>query len=140
MSKIGDILGGYDDVFAEWFEDDLLVTNYEVQESPPDHDQWDDPNEKQVTTDSPIAVSGQIDPVSALSEAEPWSRDIDADVVIFVDEGTTISDGDQPEMPYPSDVEAVGSFKTYRITQITKEGNGVLRCFATSIPYRGDEP
>lgn len=139
MSKIGEQLDSFDVDFDEWFEDDLLVTNYEVRDSPTGPDEWDDPNEKQPTVESPIQVRGQVDPIGAVSDSEPWARDIDADVVIFVDDDTTISDGERPNMPYPSDVDIVGRFRRYRVVQITNEGNGLFRCLATSVPYRGEQ-
>lgn len=139
MSRLGEELDEFDEFFADWFEDQLLITNYEHLESPTEHDQWDDPNEMQVTDDSPISVTGQIDPIGAVADSEPWARDIDADVVVFVDDDTTISDGEQPGMPYPSDVKQVGDHRMYRVVHIIDEGNGLLRCLATSMPYRGEQ-
>lgn len=138
MSKIGAQLDGLDSEFMEFFGDELLITNYEYQEKATAPDEWDDPTEKQETADSPISVVGQIDPVSADAENQPWARDIDADVVIYVDDDTTISDGEVTDMPYPSDVEDPATLRTYRVTYVFDEGNGVLRCLATSMPRRSE--
>lgn len=137
-SKIGRELAALDDLYAEWFEERILVTNYNDAKNVDGHDQWDDPNEKQPTADSPIEHSGQVDPISAIVNAEPWARDIDADVVIFVKDDVAISDGDELNLPYQSDVEIPARNERYRVTKTTNEGNGLLLCFATSLPYRGD--
>ncbi len=101
-------------------------------------DEWDDPTEKQETSASPIETIGQVELVSTVGESEPWARDIDADVVIYVDSDVTISDGEQTGLPYPSDVEVTSTFQTYRVSSIFDEGNGILRCLATNMPRRED--
>ena len=133
MSKIGNALSELDAAFDEHFEDDLLVTNYEAVEKTTGSDEWDDPTEKQATADSPLSVRGQVDPASSVADAQPWLRDVDVDVIIYVDDDVTISDGTVDGLPYPSDVEIPSHWKTFRVTSIEPEGNGVLRCLATSV-------
>lgn len=134
MSRIGDLLEGKDDVFGEWFLDELRITNYARAESVPGSREWDSPDEKQQTPDSPITVRGQVDPLSAVSDSEPWARDIDADVVIFLADEVTISDGEEAGLPYQSDVYAPTHEETYRVTHLFREGNGLIRCLASSLP------
>lgn len=138
MSKIGDTIDQFDNVFDEFFEDDLLITNYEAVDVATGPGEFDDPSEKQATAASPISVRGQVDPASTLVNSQPWIRNVDIDVVIFVDDDVTISDGTVDGLPYSSDVELPDHWKTFRITSIEPEGNGLQRCFATSTPRRGD--
>ena len=138
MSKIGDAIDEFDSEFDDLFEDDLLITNYEAVEVETGPDEWDSPEEKQETTDSPISVRGQVDPASTLVDSQPWIRDVDVDVVIFVDDDVTISDGTVDGLPYSSDVELVDHWKTFRVSAIEPEGNGLQRCLATATPRRGE--
>lgn len=138
MSKIGDTIAQLDGEFDEWFQEDLVITNYEAADTTTAPDEFDDPTEKQPTADSPIGARGQVDPVTSMVEAEAWGRDIDVDVILFVDDEVTISDGTVDGLPYPSDVELPDRHRTYRVTWVEDEGNGLKQCFATSVPERGD--
>lgn len=138
MSKIGAELDTFDAEFDEFLEDDLLVTNYEKVSTTTGPGEFDDPSEKQATAASPISARGQVDPASTIAAGQPWLRNVDVDVVIYVDDDLTISDGSVDGLPYPSDVELPDHWKTYRITTIEPEGNGLKRCLATSTPRRGD--
>lgn len=134
MSNIGDQIQAFDAQFDEFFGDDLAITNYEAVDTTTAPDEFDDPTEKQPTGDSPLTVRGQIDPASLDNTGEPWLRNVDIDVVIYVDEDVPLSDGTVDALPYPSEVTATATGETYRVSRLEPEGNGLLRALATTTP------
>lgn len=132
MARLDLELEQFDEAFAEWFEDDVEVTNYTNQEVQTAPDEYDSLEERQETEDSPIATTAQIDLLNATAENTPWGREVDANFEIWID-GVPISDGTVDGMPYPSDVTDVATGEKYRIVDIHDEKHGHTRCLATNV-------
>lgn len=145
MSKIGTDLADLNDEFAEWFEDNLEITNYEDSGATAGPEDYDDPERKTETSNSPISTTGQIDTAEVIgvgatgtrAEDRPWGSDVSSDVVIFLPDDVTVSDGEEDGLPYASDVKHVDTGNVYRIEAIHPEGNGRVVCPARLISRRG---
>lgn len=136
MSRIGKAIAGFDEHFEGFHEDALEITNYEDVPVETDPDEFDSPDEKQATADSPIETTGQVDLGTMSGEGSPWGRDATVDVEIYVPADITISDGEVEGLPYSSDVTHPATGQTYRIVDFHDEGNGRLRCAAVTGPER----
>lgn len=145
MSKIGDELASLNDEFVEWFEDPVEITNYEDSGSTEGPEEYDDPNRKTETTNSPISTTGQVEKAEVIGVAdtginsadEPWGSDVAADVIIILPDDVTVSDGEVSGLGYKSDVRHVPTDRVYRIEAIHDEGNGRVVCPANLISRRG---
>lgn len=132
MSEIGDLLAKLDGEFVELLEDDLEVTNYVQNDVVTGPEEWDSPDEKQPSSASPIATTGQVEPINQMGRSGAWGRDTELDVELLVPSDVTISDGEVDGYPYPSDVRVVATDETYRIVAMRDENNGRRRCAAVS--------
>lgn len=132
MSWVGNQLESLNDKFAEYLEEEVEITNYEATDIETGPEEWDDANEKQETDESPITTTGQIDQPHITGQGEPWDRDVQVDVVIFLPDSVTVSDGDRDDLPYPSEVRHLPTDEVYRITGIFDEGNGRIRSTAVN--------
>lgn len=145
MSKIGDQLADLNDEFAEWFEDPMEITNFEDSGATAGPEEYDDPNRKTATANSPISTTGQVDTAEVVgvsatgtrSDDQPWGSDVVSDVVIFLPDDVTVSDGEEPGLSYASEVRVLPTDRVYRIEALYDEGNGRLVCPAQLISRRG---
>lgn len=145
MSKIGDDLAALDSEFVEWFEDDLEITNYEDSGATAGPEEYDSPERKTPTSNSPIQTTGQIDTSEVIGVSatgisgtdQPWGSDVTSDVIVILGDDVPISDGETDGLPYASDVREVRTDRVYRIEAIHPEGNGQVVCPAQLISRRG---
>lgn len=139
MSWVGNQLESLNDEFAKYLEEEIEITNYTATDIETGPEEWDDPNEKQETSNSPITTTGQVDQPQLSGQGDAWDRDVRVDVVIYIPTSVTVSEGDSDELPYPSTVRHVPTDEVYRITGVFDEGNGRYQCTAVNASDNSSE-
>lgn len=134
-TKAGDILSGFDDVYADWFEASVTVRNYlSPEDANVSSDAYGDatPNErKPLHPDSPLSTTAQIQPSTGSTSdyhGQTYGIEGAVDVEIFLDESILITGGGATDsqdrhLAYPSEVED-GDGRVYDVIDTFDEGNG----------------
>lgn len=133
-TKAGDILAGFDSVYADWFEADVTVRNYiSPEDAGVSSDDYGDasPNDrKPLHPDSPISTTAQIEPSTGSGDftGQTYGLEGAVDVEIYLDASILISGGGDTDsngntLAYPSEVEA-GDGRVFDVIEVFDEGNG----------------
>lgn len=134
-TKAGDILAGFDSVYADWFEADVTVRNYiDPEDAGVSTDPYGDAaanDRKPLHPDSPISTTAQIEPSTGTTSdyhGQTYGIEGAVDAEIYLDDSILISGGGETdtngnELAYPSEVED-GDGRVYIVVETFDEGNG----------------
>jgi hypothetical protein len=125
MARTGDLLDGFDDLFADTFGDPLVVRNFTEGAR-------DDYGDTAKTLDSEVETLAQIerpDDPQEVSRASGQTTTTDVEILLSAD--VDVSDGSD-ERPYPSELSPDGFATTYTAVAVFDERNGAQRVDAVS--------
>lgn len=137
-TKAGDVLASHDDVFAEWFEEDITVRNYlGADASGVTRDDYGDVNaedRKVLHPDSPVETTGQVDETDSSTTSETYGIEETVDVEIRLDPGVRVhnggvTDSQDREMPYPTEIEDANG-NVFVVVAARDQGNGAQLALA----------
>lgn len=135
MTKAGDELAGFDQTYADWFEDSVTIRNYlDPEDANVSSDLYGDANpndRKPLHPDSPISTTAQIEPSTGSTSdyhGQTYGIEGAVDVTIYLDASILVSGGGDTDsqgrtLAYPSEVEDSDS-RVYDVVDNFDEGNG----------------
>lgn len=143
-TQAGEILAGFDDEFAEWFERDVTVTNFiSGDDAGVPEDDYRDVNaddRKPVHPASPTETTAQVDKAGSSgstsnTETAAYGIEEKVDAEIHIDDGILITNGGDKDsqgrsLPYPSEIEA--GDRTFVVVDVFDQGNGTQLALAQS--------
>lgn len=135
MTKAGDELAGFDQTFADWFEDSVTIRNYlDPEDAGVSSDPYGDANpndRKPLHPDSPISTTAQIEPATGTTSdyhGQSYGIEGAVDAAIYLDDSILIRGGGGTDsqgrtLAYPSEVEDENG-RVYIVIDTFDEGNG----------------